>query len=749
MKFEKGGSMRTGLNVMRFAAKMRRKKQAAAEEAAKAKPSPSLAGGMMAIRFAAKAKNRIAEARALRAKDGHNKRETVSVDKQVSLLKGSLSQLDAETDIHTIVSAFNAARYLSQKHAGETNEVATVAQDLEQKLRTENPELAKKLDLRGAPKIKAMVRRMWDLLLVESTWYVKLKAVLQAKSDEVVQKEGWAALFKLMDQDGSGSLDVEEFVQAVRESGVQPEDITDNDLKRTFQAVDDDGSGEIDGEELAGWLIGLEREVEEARFQKQELPGSTQALMACMIAIRDASAECVAVLGWEKLFARFDEDGSGGLDSEEFTDVVRSCGIGKAEATDEDLHSVFQLIDDDESGAISAAELAEALCKDSTKRLDTSSISSVPEVTLQAYTRFHCCLGKALTEYGAEDWSVEEAEEVALMDWTEDVARFSNDATINSWFVKVKNVLQAKSEEVVQKEGWAALFKSLDQDGSGSLDVDEFMQAIRQSGVRRDDISDFDLKRTFQAVDDDGSGEIDGEELAAWLIGLAGEETRAEERGKQLPKAKQALIRCMNAIRDASAEKVSIYGWKKLFDKFDEDGSGGLDCEEFTTAVRAESGLTVEDVSDEDMREIFAMIDDDGSGAISATEFAECLCKDESENYKMTYDAFERSMFELVDHWADGVSEPAYIAFFSALFRSIVIKMTGVDGYAAPVLKTSIRQGGESNYILKEPEDVVASVTEDGKFDLGSDALPDPVSKSGLFEPFIYKNDVFTKTGCV
>ena len=55
--------------------------------------------------------------------------------------------------------------------------------------------------------------------------------------------------------------------------------------------------------------------------------------------------------------------------------------------------------------------MAEALCKDSTKRLDTSSISSVPEVTLQAYTRFHCCLGKALTEYGAEDWSVEEAEE--------------------------------------------------------------------------------------------------------------------------------------------------------------------------------------------------------------------------------------------------------------------------------------------------------------------------------------------------
>lgn len=32
---------------------------------------------------------------------------------------------------------------------------------------------------------------------------------------------------------------------------------------------------------------------------------------------------------------------------------------------------------------------------------------------------------------------------------------------------------------------------------------------------------------------------------------------------------------------------MAIFGWKKLFDKFDEDGSGGLDKEEFTAAVRA------------------------------------------------------------------------------------------------------------------------------------------------------------------
>eukprot|EP01043_Picozoa_sp_COSAG02_P005658 COSAG02_NODE_155_length_33066_cov_32.167562_2_plen_889_part_00 len=744
MKFEKGGSMGAGLNVARFAAKLRARKKnlAPAEEEA----APSMAGGMMALRFAAKAKHRVAQARELRRKEGHNKREVVSVDKQVALVKSSLGQLDARTDVHTIVSAFNAAKYLAQKHSDEVGaDVSTAAQEMEQRLRQENPQLAMKMDLRNAPKIKSMIRRMWDLLLVESVWLIKLKAVLQRQSDEVIQKEGWKALFELMDQDGGGTLDVEEFTAAVRKSGVEAKDISDADLQATFQAVDDDGSGEVDGDEFAAWLVKLDKEAERARTKGKALSEKKKAQLECMDAIRDASEEFVAVLGWQKLFEKFDDDGSGGLDAQEFTEVVRSCRISTKEASDEDLLEVFKMIDDDDSGAISATELAEALCKDSPKRLGPSSTYTAPEVTLTAYTRYHCALGKALSEKGA-DWSREEAEDAALVDWTEDVARFSSDATINSWFIKVKQVLQSKSEEVVQKEGWAALFRQMDQDGNGALDVTEFTEAVRKSGVGPNDISNYDLKRTFEAVDADGGGEIDGEELAAWLMALTREEERAEARGKALPKSKQALIRCMNAIKEASSQQVSKYGWKKLFEKFDEDGSGGLDCAEFTAAVRAESGLTTDDVSDSDMREVFGMIDDDGSGVISAEEFAECLCTDDSENYKMTYEAFERSMFELVDYWASGVSEAHYTAFFGSLFRSIVIKMTGVDSYDKPVLKTAIRDGGESNFILKEAEDVEPIVDEDGKLDLGEYTPPEPEPEP---EPEAASKKVRAKTKAV
>ena len=263
----------------------------------------------------------------------------------------------------------------------------------------------------------------------------------------------------------SGSLDLGEFRDAVRKSGVTSENISDLDLKRTFHAVDADGGGEIDGDEFAEWLIDLEKQVEVAKEQQRELDEKTMALMSCMNTIRDASAECVSILGWEKLFERFDDDGSGALDSDEFIDVVRSCGLKVKDVVDEDLHEVFRLIDDDRSGGISAAELAEALCKDSTKRLDTSSISAIPEVSLQAYTRFHCCLGKALSEQGGE-WSVEDAEAMAEEDWTEDVARFSDDATINTWFIMVKEILKKKSGEIIQKEGWVALFKEMDTSGA-------------------------------------------------------------------------------------------------------------------------------------------------------------------------------------------------------------------------------------------------------------------------------------------
>merc|ERR1719201_101332 len=63
-------------------------------------------------------------------------------------------------------------------------------------------------------------------------------------------------LFRYIDKDGSGEVDREEFVRAMRKK-ISDNDLSDKDLEAIFIMVDEDDSGEIDVYELAGWL-GLE-----------------------------------------------------------------------------------------------------------------------------------------------------------------------------------------------------------------------------------------------------------------------------------------------------------------------------------------------------------------------------------------------------------------------------------------------------------------------------------------------------------
>ena len=72
-------------------------------------------------------------------------------------------------------------------------------------------------------------------------------------------------------------------------------------------------------------------------------------------------------------------------------------------------------------------------------------------------------------------------------------------------------------------------------------------------------------------------------------------------------KTKQQLVRLyrvlFGATVEAAGDKMDAWLAQRTETQFDpsqnqsEDGSGGLDSEEFAAAVRAESGLTADDVS--------------------------------------------------------------------------------------------------------------------------------------------------------
>ena len=89
----------------------------------------------------------------------------------------------------------------------------------------------------------------------------------------------------------------------------------------------------------------------------------------------------------------------------------------------------------------------------------------------------------------------------AQLDWADDVARFSEDASVADWFNTVRSVFQSSAAESVSSLGWSELFKAYDTDGSGELDEEEFLTAAESNlGA---DFPSTDLKRLFDAVDVD------------------------------------------------------------------------------------------------------------------------------------------------------------------------------------------------------------------------------------------------------
>eukprot|EP01052_Picozoa_sp_SAG31_P044776 SAG31_NODE_7929_length_1562_cov_3.333561_2_plen_124_part_01 len=103
----------------------------------------------------------------------------------------------------------------------------------------------------------------------------------------------------------------------------------------------------------------------------------------------------------------------------------------------------------------------------------------------------------------------------AQLDWADDVARFSEDASVADWFNTVRSVFQSSAAESVSSLGWSELFKAYDTDGSGELDEEEFLTAAESNlGA---DFPSTDLKRLFDAVDVDKSGTIDAAEFSSWL----------------------------------------------------------------------------------------------------------------------------------------------------------------------------------------------------------------------------------------
>ena len=120
------------------------------------------------------------------------------------------------------------------------------------------------------------------------------------------------------------------------------------------------------------------------------------------------------------------------------------------------------------------------------------------------------------------------------------------------------------------------------------------------------------------------------------LIVASKERTKSVQANFTRGELKQKLRRLA-----LGAGVVNDSHWTALFARYDKDGSGELDDEEFRRAIRLDAKVSRATMSDEEINQIFDWVDIDAGGSVSAAEFEEFLREDDDNDEDLEAEAEE------------------------------------------------------------------------------------------------------------
>ncbi len=184
--------------------------------------------------------------------------------------------------------------------------------------------------------------------------------------------------------------------------------------------------------------------------------------------LQDRVAQSIATFGWQAMFTGLDANGDGKLDCEEFIAGLRTAGLDAGVCSDQQVKLMFRKADADGGGEIDGREFADW-------------VSSILKLDKRRQT---------------QRISVDQSTEIAL---------------------RAVRKLQEGTAERVADLGWKRLFESVDTDGNGELDAEEFCAAMRTHGLSAQEVSDAQLGEVFNLIDMDGGGTLSAEEFVASL----------------------------------------------------------------------------------------------------------------------------------------------------------------------------------------------------------------------------------------
>ena len=177
---------------------------------------------------------------------------------------------------------------------------------------------------------------------------------IHRRKSSLRHKEKTDKAFAKLDADGNGTLDEMEFKSVCMkdfEGSAAGQVAASLDIAKLFEMLDEDMSGDI--------------EVKELRHALRHSP-EAMALASKFDALHDfvEAAELKnKKVEFKKLFKSLDGDGSGALDFDELKAVCMGGEHASPEATEENLHKLFDLCDEDHGGTVDCHELRHVLKK--------------------------------------------------------------------------------------------------------------------------------------------------------------------------------------------------------------------------------------------------------------------------------------------------------------------------------------------------------------------------------------------------
>ena len=374
------------------------------------------------------------------------------------------------------------------------------------------------------------------------------------------------------------------------------------------------------------------------------------------------------------LFAKFDSDSDGSIDSEELKEGLLKLNL--ADLPPSQIDRLISEVDDDNDGVISLEELVAAINGDELPD-ESSSTESAKEysenVVERVMKKFEITDKDAFLSYAkefdendnnylteaelkkaAESFTTIEDEEVtdeevlvesdesgtveedtlseeSVEDVTEDDVTESEDEDVSEEVTEETTVEVAEDDEVIVD----------DQDDEMESSPEEYLAIFFQAAKEQD----LTIRTIFESMDIDDDGVIDGPELQSGINEIAGEYLSPGEimaiislvdkdsDGRVNALELVEIIETMDIELDSDRTKspmtllieymdVLDIDPGSFFKKLDKNGDGMINRSEL---IEAFANYSNEDVTDESIEELIDMFDDDGNESIDLLEFIETI----------------------------------------------------------------------------------------------------------------------------